>query len=506
MAPLRPSLGGEVYEDDVPVVLALSWGEGKRDSATLGVVLNENGDVVRRLKLDRLIDHQRYREDFDALAEVMEHYKPDAIVVGGFTPATKTLLLPRLQECMMDIPGTRDHRPADVPMLFVEDDVARLYMNSERGRKDFPESEVPPLLRYMVSLGRRLQSPVSEVAALCNPHDDIKDLVLSPFQKYVPYDKVKESLARAFMNVVSSCGVDMNAAVAHPHLAHTLQFVAGLGPRKAQAILSTLQLKGGKLESRANLVVEHKVMGGKVFANCASFLRIRSYHFRKAYMESLDVLDDSRVHPEDYEYAQKMAADALELEDTAADADDNPSAHVRELMEARDFAGLHALELDDFAAELERTRGVKKKLKLAEIKAELMAPYAEKRPPFRPASVEQVFSMLSGETPETLYRGLCFSVCITRSRPGKFATCRLGSGLEGFLFAEDLEPQTAATIDVNSAVEVCVLNIDPEKFTVNLGNKLEDLRRAPVPVVDPSFSFERLESDKYAHNGRGGGG
>ena len=40
--------------------------------------------------------------------------------------------------------------------------------------------------------------------------------------------------------------------------------------------------------------------------------------------EYTDVLDASRVHPETYEWARKMAIDALEYDDTAEDA--NPAA------------------------------------------------------------------------------------------------------------------------------------------------------------------------------------
>ena len=35
-------------------------------------------------------------------------------------------------------------------------------------------------------------------------------------------------------------GVDVNAAANYPHLSNTLQFVSGLGPRKAQAIISKI--------------------------------------------------------------------------------------------------------------------------------------------------------------------------------------------------------------------------------------------------------------------------
>ena len=62
------------------------------------------------------------------------------------------------------------------------------------------------------------------------------------------------------------------------------------------------------------------------------------------------MLDGSRVHPETYEWARKMAVDALEYDDTAADA--NPSSALEEILESPER--LKDLDLDAFAEELER--------------------------------------------------------------------------------------------------------------------------------------------------------
>ena len=67
----------------------------------------------------------------------------------------------------------------------------------------------------------------------------------------------------------------------------------------------------------------------------------------EAYVE---VLDGSRVHPETYEWARKMAVDALEYDDTAEDA--NPAGALEEILENPER--LRDLDLDAFAEELER--------------------------------------------------------------------------------------------------------------------------------------------------------
>ena len=64
----------------------------------------------------------------------------------------------------------------------------------------------------------------------------------------------------------------------------------------------------------------------------------------------VEVLDGSRVHPETYEWARKMAVDALEYDDTAEDA--NPAGALEEILESPER--LKDLDLDAFAEELER--------------------------------------------------------------------------------------------------------------------------------------------------------
>jgi transcription elongation factor SPT6 len=63
-------------------------------------------------------------------------------------------------------------------------------------------------------------------------------------------------------------------------------------------------------------------------------------------------LDGSRVHPETYEWARKMAVDALELDDTV-----DQTVALEEILKAPEK--LKELDLDAFAEEL--TRQVREK-------------------------------------------------------------------------------------------------------------------------------------------------
>lgn len=56
-------------------------------------------------------------------------------------------------------------------------------------------------------------------------------------------------------------------------------------------------------------------LGTKVFLNCAGFIKIDTAAISDTTTNYIEVLDGSRVHPETYEWAKKMAVDALEYDE-----------------------------------------------------------------------------------------------------------------------------------------------------------------------------------------------
>lgn len=66
-----------------------------------------------------------------------------------------------------------------------------------------------------------------------------------------------------------------------------------------------------------------------MFINCAGFIKIDTNSLGDSTESYVEVLDGSRVHPETYEWARKMAVDALEYDDEDA----NPAGAVEEILE-----------------------------------------------------------------------------------------------------------------------------------------------------------------------------
>lgn len=153
---------------EVPSVLAVSWGKGDphKDAITL-VLIDEAGRLREHTKLDNLVD-QDLKDEFQ---DLLSRRKPDVIVIGGFSMAT-TKLAVRVKEVlrgdspdgMSDSPPV-NHVPAfDIPIVYVSDEVARIYQHSKRAADEF--SALSPTAKYCVGMARYTQSPLLEFAAL----------------------------------------------------------------------------------------------------------------------------------------------------------------------------------------------------------------------------------------------------------------------------------------------------------------------------------------------------
>jgi transcription elongation factor SPT6 len=97
------------------------------------------------------------------------------------------------------------------------------------------------------------------------------------------------------------------------------------------------------------------------------------------------------------------------------------------------------LELDEYAADLERQGHGKRLLQLQDIKEELRYPYLDLRRPMEPPDEREMFTIITGETDHTLYVGLKTGCTVTKiydemnsgGRRKQRAYVRTDSGLRG---------------------------------------------------------------------------
>lgn len=226
---------------EIPRVFTLSNGNGERGKdAIIGIFMDEDGRVAQQVKLADLKEEKSKQE----LIDVLRRRKPDVIGVSGFSVATHKLfedVRQFVENEGITVVGDDEDRSL-IEVLYVNDEVARLYHNSERARMEFPD--LPPLARYCVALARYLQSPLLEYAALGK---DIVSVHFHPAQQLLPEDKLMRYLESSMVDMVNLVGVDINEAVNKPYLANLVPYVCGMGPRKASSVLKAIQTRVSRI-------------------------------------------------------------------------------------------------------------------------------------------------------------------------------------------------------------------------------------------------------------------
>eukprot|EP00743_Colponemidia_sp_Colp-15_P007289 GILK01007872.1.p1 GENE.GILK01007872.1~~GILK01007872.1.p1 ORF type:complete len:1816 (-),score=424.36 GILK01007872.1:186-5633(-) len=477
--------------------------DGSALPKTYLVMLDRDGEVVDHLVLSFLFarsgdyasvtERSRHSTDWSKLKQFMVEQEPHAVVIGAngmrvneFKKNVRNLAI----ELAADAAGNEDAIENAAWVTWGEVEVPRVFANSKRGAKMYPD--YPPLLRQAISLGRKMQDPLAETLglALDKERTGLLSLNLHPLQHRVGDAKLLDAFSAVAQQVTASVGVDINRILAHPHLAGPLQFVSGLGPRKAAHLLQTLSRSGRSLEMRLELMTL-RYMETSVYTNAAGFIKVK---LERAYVgseEEVDVLDSTRIHPESYELATKIAGDALEAED-----DNDQNSWVEQVM--RSPEKLNDLDLQAFADHLASRGTPNMKIVLDFIVQELQHPFADPRPPYEDIPMERLFYMLTGETPSTFRVGSIVPVSITKKNRGGFFV-RLDNGVRGFVkngdFSDHLSPDQVADYEPEEVHMLGrVISIEMADFKANLTLKSSDLRNHRAYVDMHSFGEYFLHS------------
>ncbi len=172
---------GKEREFPEPRVFAISCGGGEFQNASFGVLLNASSEVVDFIKLNSIHGRDREAKDADIskLVDFLLQYEPpDVVTVAGWALSSR-YLMDSVRQAVNSAFG-EDQGPS---VIFVNDDLARIYQNSKRAAEEFPS--YPPLLKYCISLARCVQEPLFEYASLFNSGKEILYLKFHPLQDQV---------------------------------------------------------------------------------------------------------------------------------------------------------------------------------------------------------------------------------------------------------------------------------------------------------------------------------
>lgn len=513
----------------VPRVLALSTGTGIVGREPIHwAYIEEDGRVLENGKFMDLSVGEPDRaiadgKDVAAFVELVDRRRPDVIGVSGMSPESRKLykLLAEVidRQDLRGAPYTddRDEEVSDrLEVVVVNDEVARLYQHSERANRDHPG--FAPLTHYCVALAKYLQSPLKEYASLGR---DVVSIQFKTGQQLVAPELLTKQLETALVDMVNLVGVDLNEAVSDTATANLLPYVCGLGPRKAAHLLKIVNMNGGLVNNRVELLgvnAQYPAMGVKVWNNCASFMYI---DYENADPDA-DPLDNTRVHPEDYDIARKMAADALELdeEDIKAETDENgPGAIVRKLFREEGQDRVNDLILEEYAEQLERNLNQRKRATLETIRAELQQPYEELRKPYVFLETDEIFTMFTGETSDTLYEGMVVPISIKRIADDHIDG-KLDSGIDALVPESEMTDRydipVRALYTMHQTVPAKIIFLNRKHFTCNVSLREEQVSR-PAPAATAGgktgirlngewdYTQERKDSDSLQETTQDGG-
>ena len=207
------------------------------------------------------------------VAALIKKYNVDIIAIGNGTASRESEKF-----CAEMI---KEHN-LNCKYVIVSEAGASIYSASKLAIEEFPDLAVEK--RSAVSIGRRLQDPLSELVKI-----DPKSIGVGEYQHDVNQKQLGEALDFTTSKVVNEVGVNVNTASKS-----ILKYVSGLTKSVIENIYKYKEEK--KITSREE-IKKIKGVSDKVYEQAIGFLRIP---------DSSNELDNTGIHPESYTLTKEL--------------------------------------------------------------------------------------------------------------------------------------------------------------------------------------------------------
>ncbi len=272
---LKPLLMQPPIKDKI----TMGWDPAFRTGCKICVV-DGTGKVLDKTVVFPTPPQNKTTEAKLVLKKLIEKYGVEVISCGNGTASKESEIF--IAELIKEI---KVETGREVGYVIVNEAGASVYSASALGAEEFPDYDVTA--RSAVSIARRLQDPLAELIKI-----DPKSIGVGQYQHDMNEKRLDSALSGVLEDCVNSVGVDLNTASVS-----LLKFVAGLNASVAKNIVAYRETNG-RFYSRKQLLKVAK-LGEKAYTQCAGFLRIDGGD---------NILDNTAVHPESYEKAEKLLA------------------------------------------------------------------------------------------------------------------------------------------------------------------------------------------------------
>jgi len=259
----------------------LAFDPGVR-TGTKCAALDETGKYLGSF----VIHQNKVDEASIAIIKAIKEYNITLMAIGNGTGSRE------VQEVATNVIKTSCPK---VLFTIVDEDGASVYSAGEVAREEFPELDLT--IRGAISIGRRLQDPLSELVKI-----EPKSIGVGLYQHDLNPKKLSEELSSVVSSVVNNVGVNLNTASAS-----LLKYVSGINAGLAKKIVLRREEKG--IFKNRDELKDISGMGEKTFEQCAGFLKIP---------ESENPLDNSWVHPENYDVGRAVYDKIAKNEDVSS--------------------------------------------------------------------------------------------------------------------------------------------------------------------------------------------
>ena len=237
-------------------------------------VVDEHGTYLAHAVIYPTPPVSDYTASAKVVKELAKKYNITGVAIGNGTGSRET------QEFFARV---NNEEGLNLSYTVVSEAGASVYSASKIAQEEYPNLDVT--IRGAISIAQRLRDPMAALVKI-----DPKSLGIGQYQHDVDQKLLEKQLGSVTEDLVNRIGVDVNSASVS-----LLSYVAGVGVKVAHAIVEYRE-KSGSFKSKQELL-KVKGLGAKAYEQCAGFFRIR---------EGKSILDNTGVHPESYDVAQKL--------------------------------------------------------------------------------------------------------------------------------------------------------------------------------------------------------